>query len=115
MGWFDSVIQEYLLPEPKGFVYIAARLKAGASPLEVRDELIEKTGASRLAAGKLVEHAQRAIKVARGNMLSGTVVVLLGFWLLLTGSLWGVAGLVFGSGQFAAGRKVWSLYGKAGE
>lgn len=115
MSWLDALAEEYLIPEPKGFTYVAARLKAGVPPLQIRAEIIENTGASKLAAGKLVEQSEKAIKLAKGNMISG--IVLLGLalvWLLLFGDLRAVIPLVAGPVQFTAGRKVWTIYRQAG-
>ena len=113
MRFFNDLVEEYLLPEPKGFAYYAARRKAGASPLEIRAELMDMTGASRLAAGKLVGEAEKAIKIAKINMVSGIGLLLLGILLLLTGDWRGVFALIVGPAQFAAGRRVWHIYQKA--
>lgn len=62
MSFFQSLIEQYLFPDPKGFNLIAARLKQGQPALKIRNQLMEETGGSKLATGKLVEQRLRSQK-----------------------------------------------------
>ena len=109
---FKNLVETYLMPEPRGFTLIASRLKRGMTPLDIRNQLMEETGASRLKAGKLVEETQKAIQIAKINQFSGASLFAISLVILLFFSLdfRAVIGVVIGAAQFAAGREVWIRY-----
>ncbi|MEM8486554.1 MAG: hypothetical protein AAF564_13465 [Bacteroidota bacterium] len=115
MSFFQNLIEHYLFPDPKGFNLIATRLKQGHSALEIRNQLMEETGGSRLATGKIVEQVVKAIKIAKINMVSGALLFAFCLFMVLFVAI-GLAtlfGLVAGAAQFIAGRRVWGLYKQA--
>ena len=115
MSFFQNLIEQYLFPDPKGFNLIAARLKQGQSALKIRNQLMEETGGSKLATGKLVDQVVKAIKVAKVNMLGGGAVFIFCLLLLLFVALdiRSIVGAVLGAAQFTAGRRIWRLYKRA--
>ena len=115
MAFFQNLVEHYLFPDPKGFTLIAARLKQGQSPLAIRNQLMEETGGSKLATGKLVDQVVKAIKVAKVNMISGAAIFVICLLVLLFVAIdigW-LIGVIAGAAQFTAGRRVWGLYQKA--
>lgn len=113
MSFAAELISDYL--EPKGFEFVAVRLKEGKSQLDIRNEIVEETGASKLVAGKLVESAMRAIKVASVNFWVGAALFVGAGLLLLfvSADLRIVFVCVTGAAQFVAGYKVKKKYKEA--
>ncbi len=112
MNFYQDLVEKYLIPETVGFSLIAARLKTGQTPLEIRDQLMEETGGSKLKTGKLVNDVIRSIKIAKVNMLPGALWLILAAYLLLSQGIGAASVLtaVTGVAQFSAGKKVWALY-----
>lgn len=66
---------------PESFYEIAPRLRAGARPLDLRNEIIAATGLSKLAAAKRVEEVHKILRAARTAVGGG---LLISGWLAFT-------------------------------
>ena len=77
-------------PLPDGFHPIAARLRRGDRPLNIRNSIMENEGLSKLAAAKKVEAVQKVIKAAKAALGGG---------LLAAGAL--IVSLILGTGNVA--------------
>jgi hypothetical protein len=114
---FIQLVDQYLVPEPKGFALVASRLRQGMKPHQITNQIVSQAAVSKLAAGKLVEDCVRAVKIAKANQLSGVVGIFVGIGIVLTTSIvpiYGVMAIVLGVAQFSAGRRVWNVYKAAG-
>lgn len=70
---------------PVGFRDLAWRLRAGARPLDLRNEIVARERIPKVTAARRVENVQRTLRAAR--------------WGLLSGALWGLVALL----QFVIG------------
>lgn len=112
----EHLINQYIGQQPEAFDQVAAKMKNGGSSLHIRRQLVETRGISRLAAGKIVENVEKAIRAARVNLASGAGFYLLGLLLLLLTpyTIWVYVFMFVGTVQFAAGLKGWRAYRRAG-
>ena len=115
MAFFQDLIEEYIFPQSEQFDLIAMQLRKGKSPLEIRRLLMQELDLSKLAVGKMVENVVKAIKVAKGNMVSGAFFVVLASVLAYLGGIDITRIILFfiGGAQFIAGWRVWQQYKQA--
>ena len=107
MSFFQNLLSDYSVGKPKNFDLIATELHNGNTPIQVSKKLIEDEGLSRLAAGNMIENAQRKIKMMKINVRSGALFTFLGVLLLLfnPGAIVTYILLLGGSIQLYAGMK----------
>mmetsp|Transcript_38108 Transcript_38108/g.62292 ORF Transcript_38108/g.62292 Transcript_38108/m.62292 type:complete len:118 (+) Transcript_38108:53-406(+) len=107
MSFLKNLISDYSVGKPKNFDLIAIELHNGKTSLQVSKKLMEDEGLSRLAAGNMVENAQRKIKMMKINVRSGAFFTLIGVlsFLLNPGAIATYAILFAGSIQLYAGMK----------
>ncbi|WP_420456634.1 hypothetical protein [Rubrivirga sp.] len=81
---------------PEGFYEIAPRLRRGDRPLDIRNDIMEATGLSKLAAAKRVEEVEKLIKAAKaavGGALLSFIVVAFFHESILHWAIFGLGGL----------------------
>jgi hypothetical protein len=83
MSFLKNLIGDYSVGKPRNFDHIANQLHKGKTALRVSKELMEDEGLSKLAAGNMVENAQRKIKMMKINVRSGALFTFLGILSLL--------------------------------
>ena len=110
MGYFGSLVSQYEGRYPNHFEVVAARLREGQTPLEVRNQLMEEIGLSRLQAGKVVEDVEKARRDWQIAMGVGVGTVLAAIGLLSPWSLVFWLCLFFGSAQAVAGMRGMQAY-----
>ena len=115
MNFFENLVSEYTSGEPENYERIASQLREGTSSLQIRNQLMEEYGLSRLAAGKMVEDVERRIKTAKLNLASGGGIILFGVIVFLTNPalIASYAIIFFGVVQFVGGLRGWRSYQQA--
>ena len=103
------------IQENEHFARIAAQLQNNVSPPQIRNALMDELHISRLSAGKLVEDVQKGVRMAKLNLLSGSVFWSLGamLYIFVGGGLitWGL--IVGGALQMSAGYRPYQAYRNA--
>ena len=85
---------------PDDFRSIAIRLRNGERALDIRNEIIEAEGLSRLAAGKKVEAVEKVIRAAKTALAGGLASVALLLALLVGTGEFRIVHIVLGLAAF---------------
>ncbi len=110
VGYFSSLIRQYEGRYPPHFEAVAARMRDGQTPLEVRKQLMDEKNLSRLQAGKVVGDVEKAIRDWQVAMGVGVGTVLVAIGRLPPASLLFWSALFFGSAQAIAGMRGLQAY-----
>ena len=110
MGYFAALIDQYEGRYPNHFETVAARLRDGQTPLEVRKRLMDERNLTRLQAGKVVGDVEKAIRDWQVAVGVGVGTVLVAIGLLSPWSVLFWIALFFGSAQAIAGMRGMQAY-----